>query len=308
VRTYKLSLAILASLLSIVRSAGAAQDLVPLFTPELEQQLRPKCPKGCEQNVPFTAAYRHDRHILVFVATRHVLNASNRTIRAVDVGFTELSPAVVIIEGFPAAWGENPPRVVDMAHRLPADGVYARSEMMHTVAAAISREIPFLGGEPTREKELQAIGHGGYSRKDIAFEELVAGLGQSVSYGDLTAGARDPRLATTFKHSAEALVHRYALEPLSFDEFSAQYKLVFGVAVAEDEKLAVRWWPGTDSPVALLSQLDMNVRDRHLLAIIEKEVALKDRVLVVYGSAHWITLSQALERTFGKPTIATFTE
>jgi hypothetical protein len=308
-RTHKFPLATLVMLLFIARSAAAAQD-VPLFTPELEQQLRPKCPKGCEENVPFTAVYRRDRQTLVFVATRHVLSGANRTIRAVDSGFAELSAAVVIVEGFPTALGENPSFVVDLArnHGVPAGGAYERSEMMHTLVAAISREIPFLGGEPTRAKELQVFGHGGYTRKDIAFEELVEGLGQSIRNGDLTAGVGDPRLASTFKHSAEAFILRYALEPLSFDEFSARYKLVFGVAVAEDEKLAVRWWPGTDSPVALLSQLDMNVRDRHLLAIIEKEVALKERVLVVYGSAHWITLSQALERTFGKPTIATFTE
>ena len=50
----------------------------------------------------------------------------------------------------------------------------------------------------------------------------------------------------------------------------------------------------------------MNVRDRHLLATIEKELTLKERVLVVYGGSHWITLSEALQKRLGKPTIVGF--
>ncbi len=49
----------------------------------------------------------------------------------------------------------------------------------------------------------------------------------------------------------------------------------------------------------------MNVRDRHLLATIEKELTL-ERVLVVYGGSHWITLSEALQKRLGKPTIVGF--
>ena|ERR1700690_1692401 len=39
-----------------------------------------------------------------------------------------------------------------------------------------------------------------------------------------------------------------------------------------------------------------------------EELALKKRVLVVYGGGHWITLSQALEKRLGKPTITGFVD
>jgi hypothetical protein len=93
------------------------------------------------------------------------------------------------------------------------------------------------------------------------------------------------------------------LKPLSLEEFSARYQLMFGVAVSEDSELAERASPGTDSAVALLIQADMNVRDKHLLATIEKELTSKKRVLAVYGESHWTTLSRALQKRLGKPTI-----
>jgi Asp/Glu/hydantoin racemase len=58
----------------------------------------------------------------------------------------------------------------------------------------------------------------------------------------------------------------------------------------------------------LLNQTDMTTRDQHILATIEKELALKKRVLVVYGGSHWTTLSQVLEKKYGKPVIKPFLE
>src|SRR5258707_405342 len=90
----------------MVQGAHSAQDVVPLFTPALEERLHPRCPKGCEHDAPFTAAYQQGRQTLVFVAVRHVFSTTNRTIRAVDSGFAAVSPAIVIVEGFPTKWGE----------------------------------------------------------------------------------------------------------------------------------------------------------------------------------------------------------
>jgi hypothetical protein len=96
------------------------------------------------------------------------------------------------------------------------------------------------------------------------------------------------------------------LQSISFAEFSDRYRTVFGVDMKSDSALAGRSEPGTDSPVALLNQTDMVTRDEHLLATIEKELASKKRVLVVYGGSHWTTLSQALHRRLGKPDIKPF--
>jgi hypothetical protein len=107
-------LAIFGAIVSIdvVQSALSAQDVVPLYTPALEQRLLPPC---CQQATPFTATYQQGRQSLVFVAVRHVFSSTNRTIRAIDSGFATVSPAIVIVEGFPTRWGENSSRAGDVA-------------------------------------------------------------------------------------------------------------------------------------------------------------------------------------------------
>src|SRR5260221_13363742 len=85
----------------MVQGAHSAQDVVPLFTPALEERLHPRCPKGCEQDAPFTAAYQQGRPTLGFVAVRNEFSTTNRTIRAVDAGFEPEPPAIWISKGFP---------------------------------------------------------------------------------------------------------------------------------------------------------------------------------------------------------------
>ena len=300
-----LSPAFLALVLSISDARGAASghDVVPLFAPALEQRLQPQSP-------PFAAIYRKGGQRLVFIAAEHVFGTTSATTRAVDSGFAAVSPAIVIIEGFPTAGGEDPPALVAKARSRGTSEAddYARGEAMYTASVALSRGIHFIGGEPAPEEQVQGLERRGYTVQDVAFSYLLQGLGQSVRSGEVAAGSQDPKLAAAFAHWAEGFVDQYSLNPPSFEEFSARYKLMFGVEFMGDKGLAERPTPGKDSAFARLIQADMNVRDEHLLATIEKELALKKRVLVVYGSSHWITLSQALQKRLGKPTIVGFAD
>ena len=63
--------------------------------------------------------------------------------------------------------------------------------------------------------------------------------------------------------------------------------------------------PGTDTLLHRMGADNMRVRDEHLLNTIFEQSAAYDRVLVVYGSGHWTTLSAALKDRFGKPVILT---
>ena len=300
-----LSPAFLAMVLSISDARGAASghDVVPLFTPALEPQLQPRSP-------PFAAIYRKGGQRLVFIAAEHAFGTTSATTRAVDSGFAAVSPAIVIIEGFPTAGAEDPPALVAKARSRGTSEAddYARGEAMYTASVALSRGIHFIGGEPAPEEQVHGLERRGYTVQDVAFSYLLQGLGQSVRSGEVAAGSQDPKLAATFAHWAEGFVDQYSLDPPSFEEFTARYKLMFGVVFMEDQGLAERPTPGKDSAFARLIQADMNARDEHLLATIEKELALKKRVLVVYGSSHWITLSQALQKRLGKPTIVGFAD
>jgi hypothetical protein len=53
-------------------------------------------------------------------------------------------------------------------------------------------------------------------------------------------------------------------------------------------------------------RIGMMMRDRHLLGLIEQQLAEKHAVLVVYGGSHWATLSAALQERLGRPKIKPF--
>ncbi len=285
------------------------KDTIPPWTLALEQRRQPWCPAGCVSEVPFKATYRKGGHILVFVGTHHVFTPRNSTLRAVSSGFAEASPAIVLVEGFPTAMRENPPPLVEEAQRYgtPDADDFAGGEDMYAASLALSRGIPFVGGEPTREEQVRALERRGYSPADIAFAYLVGGLSQSLRSGDI-ADTQDPKLADAFAKWARGFADQYKLEPMALEDFSVRYRSMFGVDLTHDAELARRSEPGTTSAVALLDQTDMVIRDEHLLDTIEKELALKKRVLVVYGGGHWTTLSQALQKKLGKPAITPFPE
>jgi hypothetical protein len=134
---------ILAASFSIAVAQGATpgQETVPLSTPALEQRLHPQCPQGCESGAPFTATYRKGGQKLVFLAAKHVFSTNDGTFRAIDSAFAAGFPAMVIMEGFPTAWGENPASIVQEAQGRAAPGAtdYARGEAMYAASVALSR-------------------------------------------------------------------------------------------------------------------------------------------------------------------------
>jgi hypothetical protein len=294
----------------LVQSAPPSeQDLIPPYTIELERRVQPWCPGSCVTLIPFTATYKKDEYVLVFVGAHHLFTPQNSTTRAVDSGFAAAQPAIVIVEGFPAAMGENPPPLVEEARRrgTPAADDFARGEAMYAAGLALARGIPFVGGEPSREEQTQTLVREGYSPEDIFFAQLVGDLSQAFRAGDYANGS-DPKLLNVYKFWSEATARDFKLVPMPFEDFAARYRVVYGVDITGDTNLVQHAEAGTSNPAALLMQARAVIRDKHLLATIENELALKKQVLVVYGGSHWTTLSRALQKRLGKPAIKPFPE
>jgi hypothetical protein len=154
-----------------------SEDRIQTSSVELERRTEPWCPGDCAVAVAFVASYRHGTERLVFVGVRHAFHPNDPTMRAVTAGFATIQPKVLIVEGFPTAMGENPPPLVAEARRYgtaTADD-YARGEAMYAASVALMREIPFVGGEPTREQQNQVLKAKGFTDTDIAFSGLLGG-------------------------------------------------------------------------------------------------------------------------------------
>jgi hypothetical protein len=290
-----------------------SEDRIQSSSLELERRTEPWCPGDCEVGVPFVASYRHGTERLVFVGVRHAFNPNDPTMRAVTAGFANIQPRVLVVEGFPTAMGENPPPLVAEARRYgtPDADEYARGEAMYAASIALKRKIPFLGGEPTREDENQVLKAKGFTDADIAFSSLLGGLSQALRSGDIPDTSREslvkiyPRLAQELKLPPDH--GGWNLNAPSLDEFVQRYRDMYGVDIIGDDKFPLRIDVVNDNTRnGQQAKVGMMSRDRHLLGLIEQQLAERHTVLVVYGGSHWATLSAALQERLGTPNVKPF--
>ena len=280
---------------------------------ELERKVGPPCPGDCAAGVQFVARSQKGAERLVFVSARHAFNPNAPTMRAVKEGFAEIQAKVVILEGFPTVIGENPPPLVEMARRYGAAEAdeYGRSEGMYAASIALMRGIPFMGGEPTREEQMQVLKTKGFTDADIAFGYLAGGLSQALRSHDIP----DTSVASIEKFWPRDVENLklptdhggWGLDAPSLEEFRQRYRQLYGVDIVDDKELPLRIDVALDKTRnGQQTRVDMKTRDRHLLGLIEQQLSERHSVLVVFGGSHWATLSAALETRLGKPKITPF--
>jgi hypothetical protein len=289
-----------------------SEDRIQPSSLELERRVEPWCPGDCAVGVPFVASYRKGNERLVFVGAHHAFQPNSPTMRAVKAGFDQLQPEVVIMEGFPTAMGENPPPFVAEAHRYGAPDAdeFARGEAMYAASIALMRGVPFLGGEPTREEELQVLKIKGFTDTDIAFSGLLNGLSQALRSGDIPDTSPGslvkiyPRLVQELKLPLDH--GGWNLDAPSLAEFRQRYRDIYGVDLVGDHEFPLRIDVGDITRHGQQNKVGMMTRDRHLLGLIEQHLTERHSVLVVFGGSHWATLSKALQEQLGKPKIKAF--
>lgn len=282
---------------------------------ELERRVEPWCPGDCAVGVPFVARYRKGNERLVFVGAHHAFRPDSPTMRAVDQGFADIRPLVLILEGFPTAMGENPaPLVAEARHYGATDAdEYARGEGMYAASIALKRGIPFVGGEPTREEQLQVLRARGFTDADLAFSGLLGGFSQALRSGDMPNTSVES-LTTTYPRLVRELQlpldhGGLNLDAPSLEEFRERYRAMYGADIVGDEQFPLRIDVVHDNTRnGQQAKLGMMTRDRHLLGLIEQQLAERHSVLVVFGGSHWATLSAALEEQLGKAKIKPFLE
>jgi hypothetical protein len=119
------------------------------------------------------------------------------------------------------------------------------------------------------------------------------------------------RCLTHYAQAAQALKlpldhGGWNLDAPSLDEFRQRYRDIYGVDIVGDREFPLRIDVGDTTRHGQQSSVDMVTRDRHLLGLIEQQLAERRSVLVVYGGSHWATLSAALEKRLGKPAVTPF--
>lgn len=252
---------------------------------------------------PFIAAYRRAGRTLGFVAALHETGPSSATFQLVRKAFDLIQPAILVVEGFPTTWGENPERIVrQVQHRnAPNAGSYARSEAGYAASTALDRRVPFLGGEPTDAELAHALIQMGYDRQDIFYAFLFAPFIQETRAGVVT-GPLDPRFEAVYEAWARSM--RDALPDApggDLPSFKAWFQKHYGLPFTEDPSWMSRGSPGAPGVAGQIVGAQSLARDQHLFDLMIRLLNEHHRVLVVYGASHLSSLHPALERSIGFP-------
>ena len=276
-------------------AASGQEPTIPTYTPELiaARQTHP---------LPLVAIFQTGDMTLAFAAGKHVFTPDNNRLNSISAAFERAKPALVIVEGFPTAMGDDPPPLVaEVQKRSSVDAdPYAKSEATFAASLALDHRIPFIGGEPTDGEKRDGLLKDGYKLSDIMFVYLVRDIEQSDRGGELS-GTTDAKLPDVFNQYSSEEARSLGAPQMALPDFTKNYRKVFGVEFEHDSLFGKRADPATTTLVGKLLQAEMTVRDQHIYKTIMRELRTHRRVLIVYGGGHWPTLSGALEHALGKP-------
>jgi hypothetical protein len=271
------------------------EELVIPYSYELEET-QPARP-------PFLAHFEKDRRSLWYVASVHGCDAE--TFRLVDAVLSEHRVRSVIIEGYPALKGTNPPDFTRHFQEWAAKGFCeGGGEPAYTAAHAMDHGAPFVGGEPDEPAVVRAVLERGFSADDLLGYYVVRQLPQFRREGRLEGEGFEP----SFRHFVSAMGEKAGLgdvtrfTPDRFREwYAAKQGKAFDLATFEDREAdPVTTGPYTTQKMGAIVGVE---RDRFIVQSIARHLAADLDVLVVYGGSHYPTQLPALESLVGRPIV-----
>lgn len=257
---------------------------------------------------PIVATYKKCGRTLTYVAVEHSNDPKGPTFARVKTAMAHAEPKILVLEGFPESLGENAKPLIDYAGKVantPAD-----AEPYLAVRLAQQKNAKFIGGEPDDRDILAAVKLEGWRASDL-FGLYVLRLIEEWTRAKEINGPNDPRLNTAiasyapiFAKDAGAAQADIA-DVATRDGFRAWYKRTNGLDFDTNYRAEDAWPPSKASDRksnALIATIS-DIRDRHILSVIDKSLQAFGDVMVVYGASHYDIEAPALIAAYGPPQV-----
>jgi hypothetical protein len=279
-------------------SIEPATDQLALWTKELRDQQ----PDGAVASV-----YRAKQAQLIFVAAEHENRTESATFRMIEDAFANFDIDVVIVEGYPASKGRNPPRLMDYALEEAIDGFQEGGESVPTIKGAIREKAQVWGGEPDDYEIKAQLITRGFSAEDVLGYYVLRVIPQWLREQKIEH-AGDPRLEKLvdeqLKYSRAALRLEESVMP-SFSDWARWYRKLNGKPIDADFTTEEAG-PLQNGPFASnqISAEISRARDAFLHEQVISFLRSGKTVLVVFGGSHLMIQRPALNAALGKPCYA----
>lgn len=241
---------------------------------------------------------------LYYIGTHHGTDFENKTHETIIQAIGKHHPQVVILEGIDTDKGLSPSLGFNPKNPSDRERFFMHSgENVHTAEFLRSKNIPFVGGEPSVSTIFQALEKNGYSSKDSMALYLMRTIPIWKREGLLADNAHFATQANGFLANSSVFAFIPKEERLTFDEFKTWYD-AHKSELGNKDMLAVTASdsnPRTSNPnyFQKMSGIMDRVRNEHLVTLVAGSLAAKDKVLVVYGNAHQCQSTPVYEKMFG---------
>jgi hypothetical protein len=247
---------------------------------------------------PLAAVFKKDDRSLVFVGDHHIDQFG--TYKYLEAALKKYSPEIVVVESVDYADGENPKQWLNDVLSKPKPDL-SKETGAGRIAAWLAHEngIPVIGGEPSIEEEMKSpfLQAKGYEPDDIRNVQVL----QRIPYRRDVLKMTQPDV---FFDYAMKLYRIQETKAAFMASFSAWYKKRamrdFDYAGFSKSETDVNCTPKDSffQNVACATNID---RDRALVSHISELLKSHHRVLVVYGTVHFVQEYPAFIKAFGSP-------
>ena len=253
---------------------------------------------------PYALEYRGCGKRLIYVAAVHGADPDGPTFQAIRAVFARRPVDFAIVEGFPEAFGDSPPGIIDYSRQVA--GTREDGEDYLAVRLAVAGGAGFSGGEPTDADVLRTVKATGMSATDLFGFYVLRQIEQWEREGRIS-GPSDPQVATQIDRfaaafEADATVAAGELSDVATaGGWKAWYRAVNKVTFERGYRHEDAYPSGAASRATnRMSDAVNDARDRHIVSVIARALRTHDNVLVVYGASHNLVEGPAL-KAFGKP-------
>ncbi len=247
---------------------------------------------------PYFSRFQNGGKQLLFIATEHEVGLSSDTFRLIQRQVSTFRPQIILVEGIAETDAQNF-QLIDRIIDCRKDCFQRCGEDMFAVSVALLSDIPYAGIEVSDVEVKKALLASGFSETDIIGFYVLREIpyyrrsGETVVYKDEKA----------FLHHVKVRQERLKMDiAFDLDAFRRWYLKRTG------RKLVVDTFDHNDiSPshssgfLHAMSRTIGRIRDRHIADTIAAALNAHDRVMVVCGQGHLVTLRPVLEDMLGKP-------
>lgn len=246
---------------------------------------------------PLAATFQKNEKSLIFVGDHHI--DQNQTSHYVEFNLNKFKPEIVVVENVDFIEGKNPQRWMDtVIHKSKEELLKDGGANRLTALLAFNKKIPVVGGEPSLDEAMKSpfILSQGFDTEDIRNVQVL----QRMPY------RRDvlklDKVDDFFNYAIELYGVKGSRDNFKTKFFSWYKKRTgkeFIYSNVTKEEAAVNCLPADTYLQKVACAFNIN-RDRAIVGNIENLFKSYDRVMVVYGTGHFVQEYPVFLKAFGK--------